>query len=144
WSSLYIAGRKKLELVQDGPYSISRNPLYLFSIIGAAGVGGATGSLTGMALAAILCASIFSIVIIKEEGFLRKRFGQAFEDYARRTPCLLQRLSSLQISSETVINPQLIMRNFRDSALFLLAIPLIEGIEELQELGWLPVYFVFP
>lgn len=144
WASLYIAGRKKLELVKVGPYSISRNPLYLFSILGAAGVGAATGSLTGMALAAIMCGSIFSIVIIKEEKFLRGRFGAEFDAYAAQVPRLLPRLSGLKTSQDASINPQLIMKNFRDSALFLIAIPVIEGIEELQEFGWLPVYFVFP
>lgn len=144
WSSLYIAGRKKQELVQSGPYSISRNPLYLFSILGAGGVGAATGSVSGLILAAILCGSIFSIVIIREEKFLKTRFAADFEDYAARVPRLFPRLSGLKTSPEAVINPQLIMKNFRDSALFLLAIPLIEGIEELQEFGWLPVYFIFP
>ena len=27
WCSLYIGGRKKSELVQEGPYSLCRNPL---------------------------------------------------------------------------------------------------------------------
>src|ERR1700694_4620271 len=39
WSSLYIGGRKTRTLVSVGPYSVSRNPLYVFSIIGGVGVG---------------------------------------------------------------------------------------------------------
>lgn len=39
WSSLYIGGRKNAELMQDGPYSLMRNPLYTFSFIGAPGTG---------------------------------------------------------------------------------------------------------
>src|SRR6185503_11217281 len=35
WCSLYIGGRKNFELIQDGPYSLVRNPLYLFSVIAA-------------------------------------------------------------------------------------------------------------
>ncbi|MEG0818380.1 MAG: isoprenylcysteine carboxylmethyltransferase family protein, partial [Brevundimonas sp.] len=46
WCSLYIGGRKKAEIVNRGPYSISRNPLYIFSFMGAFGVGAQTGSLT--------------------------------------------------------------------------------------------------
>src|SRR6187399_1591484 len=45
WCSMYISGRKLAALVTDGPYSISRNPLYLFSSIAAFGVGAQFGSI---------------------------------------------------------------------------------------------------
>src|SRR4029453_14157849 len=41
WTSLYIGGRKNRALLTKGPYSVVRNPLYCFSILGAAGCGGA-------------------------------------------------------------------------------------------------------
>ena len=34
WCTLYIGGRKAQELTDSGPYSLSRNPLYVFSFIG--------------------------------------------------------------------------------------------------------------
>jgi protein-S-isoprenylcysteine O-methyltransferase Ste14 len=37
WSTMYIGGRKNSQLVQDGPYSMCRNPLYFFSFIGGLG-----------------------------------------------------------------------------------------------------------
>jgi len=39
WCSVYIAGYKTDHLVTSGPYSMCRNPLYFFSLIGALGVG---------------------------------------------------------------------------------------------------------
>ena len=45
WCTAYIGGRKKRELVTTGPYSIVRNPLYVFTLIGAVGVGLQFGSL---------------------------------------------------------------------------------------------------
>src|SRR5690242_2552426 len=39
WVAAYISGRKTVELVTDGPYSITRNPLYFFSFIAYVGAG---------------------------------------------------------------------------------------------------------
>ena len=33
WCSLYIGGRKKAEIVDRGPYSLTLNPLYVLSLI---------------------------------------------------------------------------------------------------------------
>jgi protein-S-isoprenylcysteine O-methyltransferase Ste14 len=44
WCALYIAGRKNTDLCIDGPYSICRNPLYLFSFFGAVGFAFVAGS----------------------------------------------------------------------------------------------------
>ena len=38
WSGSYISGSKNAKLVVDGPYSICRNPLYLFSLLAGLGV----------------------------------------------------------------------------------------------------------
>ena len=43
WCAVYIGGRKKVSLVQNGPYALVRHPLYTFSIIGAAGIGALMG-----------------------------------------------------------------------------------------------------
>ncbi|MFM7261867.1 MAG: methyltransferase family protein [bacterium] len=39
WCALYIAGRKNRVLVDLGPYSLTRNPLYLFSCLAFVGAG---------------------------------------------------------------------------------------------------------
>ncbi|RWE30056.1 isoprenylcysteine carboxylmethyltransferase family protein, partial [Mesorhizobium sp.] len=56
WATLYIGGRKSSEVVTGGPYSVTRNPLYVFSTVAAAGVGAQIGSFTGIILFALLCA----------------------------------------------------------------------------------------
>ena len=52
WCSLYIGGRKNAQVMQDGPYSICRHPLYFFSTIGATGF--------GLLLDSLLLAALFA------------------------------------------------------------------------------------
>src|SRR5690606_41597756 len=42
---LYLGGRKGADLVAEGPYSVCRNPLYVFSILTLVAIGLQTGSL---------------------------------------------------------------------------------------------------
>jgi protein-S-isoprenylcysteine O-methyltransferase Ste14 len=81
------------ELITDGPYGIVRNPIYLgmFGLMVA----------TGLALShwwALLSAVVMFLVgnrirIRAEESLLREAFGSQFEDYAKRVPAFLPRIS---------------------------------------------------
>lgn len=144
WCTLYIGGRKKAELVQDGPYSISRNPLYVFSFIGAAGLGAAAGSVVTTLLVALACYAVFAVVVAKEESFLSARFGAAYDDYCARVPRFWPRFSVWHDVETVEASPRLVLASVRDGAVFFLAIPLIEVIEYLHELGHLPTLFVLP
>src|SRR4051812_7638883 len=46
YSTIYIGGIKSDKLVTAGPYSMCRNPLYFYSLTGAAGVGMMSGEIT--------------------------------------------------------------------------------------------------
>ena len=68
WCTLYIGGLKKRELVTAGPYSLVRNPLYVFSAIGAAGIGAQTGSALLALLFAAGALAVFQVVARHEEA----------------------------------------------------------------------------
>src|ERR1700749_4235561 len=86
WCTLYIGGRKIEQFVTEGPYSVSRNPLYLFSIIGAAGAGAQLGSVTAGLIFGALAWIVFSVVVRGEERLLSERYGDAFEAYVAAVP----------------------------------------------------------
>ena len=77
--------RKNEALATSGPYSYTRNPLYLGSLL--IGVGFAVAARSwwvGVALVVMFFA-IYLPVIRDEEAFLRRTFPE-FEEYARQVP----------------------------------------------------------
>jgi protein-S-isoprenylcysteine O-methyltransferase Ste14 len=95
WLRGYAAGyvKKNRELTQTGPYAHTRNPLYLGSILIAAGFAVALLSWTVAIVLAVMFLLIYVPVIASEERFLRATFPE-FEAYCQRVPRLLPRLSA--------------------------------------------------
>jgi protein-S-isoprenylcysteine O-methyltransferase Ste14 len=138
WTILYVGAKKNRELVTSGPYSLTRNPLYVFSTIGAAGIGLIHGSIAVAVGLALLAAAIFLITAAREAAHLRATFGSAYEAYARRTPMFWPKLSLYRDQREVEFSPKALKHTFLDCLYFLAAFPLIEFIESLQQGGALP------
>lgn len=144
WCSLYIGGRKKAEIVDRGPYSISRNPLYVFSFFGAFGIGAQTGSVT-IAVAFVLIAwTVFRATVKKEEAWLANAFGAPYAAYLARVPRFWPNFSLWRDRETLEVKPAFFLITIRDGLAFLLAIPIFEGIEHLQDIGWLRVVLQLP
>lgn len=135
WCSLYIGGRKKAEIVDRGPYSITRNPLYVFSFIGAFGIGAQTGSLVIGAVFAIATFLVFLRTVGREEAWLAEHFGAPYAAYCARTPRFWPNPARWRDAEELTIRPAFFLRTLRDGLTFLAAIPVMEGIEHLQSAG---------
>jgi protein-S-isoprenylcysteine O-methyltransferase Ste14 len=91
--------RKNEALATSGPYAYTRNPLYLGSLLMGAGFCVAARSWwVGLALVVMFFA-IYLPVIGDEEAFLRRTFPE-FEEYARRVPRMLPRLTVPSAGSE--------------------------------------------
>jgi hypothetical protein len=91
YASGYV--KKNRELTQTGPYAHTRNPLYLGSILIAAGFAVALESWTFAFVLATGFAIIYIPVIASEERFLRATFP-GFDAYCQRVPRLLPRLTA--------------------------------------------------
>jgi protein-S-isoprenylcysteine O-methyltransferase Ste14 len=90
WLRGYAAGyvKKNRELTMTGPYAHTRNPLYLGSMLIAAGFAVALLSWPIALLLAGGFAVIYIPVIASEERFLRSTFPE-FDAYCRRVPRLI-------------------------------------------------------
>ena len=135
WCSLYIGGRKKAEIVDRGPYSITRNPLYVFSFIGAFGVGAQTGSLVIGAVFALATVVVFLRTVGREEAWLAEHFGATYAAYRNRTPRFWPNPALWRDAEELTVRPVFFLRTLRDGLTLLAAIPGMEGIERLQAAG---------
>jgi protein-S-isoprenylcysteine O-methyltransferase Ste14 len=144
WCTLYIGGLKKTQLVTQGPYSLVRNPLYVFTIIGVAGVGAQAGNVTMTVALAVLVAVVFYAVALQEQTFLAETFGKEYQAYAERVPLFFPRFSTWQEADQLLVRPELVRRTFMDASLFLLAVPLNDLIKWLQDHGWLRVLAHLP
>lgn len=144
WCSLYIGGYKVRSLIDNGPYSIVRNPLYVFSFIGAAGVGAQSGSATVMLVFFVLSVVVFSILVRREEAALLKVHGETYAAYMRSTPRFLPNFKLWWDRETLEVKPTRVLRTFADGLVFLLAIPIAEGLEYLQSLHILPVLANLP
>jgi protein-S-isoprenylcysteine O-methyltransferase Ste14 len=144
WASLYIGGRKIEELVTIGPYSTMRNPLYFFSILGAAGVGAQVGSIVVALVCGLIAYIVFYVVVLQEEKVLTERYGDVFRSYMARVPRFVPSPGLWRDEPTLTIRPPRVLMTFADALLFLLAVPLAEGFEYLQDAGIVPVLFLLP
>jgi protein-S-isoprenylcysteine O-methyltransferase Ste14 len=99
WLRAYASGyvKKNRELTVTGPYAHTRNPLYLGSMLIAAGFAVALMSWPMALVLACGFALIYIPVIASEEQFLRGTFA-GFDDYCRLVPRLIPRLTAARVA----------------------------------------------
>jgi len=136
---LYLGGRKGAELIADGPYSVSRNPLYVFSILAVLGIGLQTGSLVvGLALA-LAAFAVFRWIVAEEEHLLHTAFGAGYDAYCARVPRFGPRPSLWRTPQRVTVDLPGVWKTVRDALPYFLSIPLFEAIEAAQDTGWVHV-----
>jgi len=141
WCSLYISGYKSDTLITTGPYSISRNPLYFFSFLGAIGVGFATETLTIPACIGIVFAMYYPLVIKSEQKKLAGKHGEAFADYCRKVPVFFPSFGLLTEPEEYVVKPKIFRKTLFEVMWFVLLIGIVELKEAFEEAGILTAIF---
>ena len=112
WAAGHLA--KNAELATGGPYAYVRNPLYVGTLLVAAGLVIATRRVELALLFGAVFLFVYLPVIQNEEQHLRKLFP-SYEDYANRVPALVP--YKPPASSRQRFRPDLYVRNQEYQAL---------------------------
>ena len=137
WCLSYIAGVKNDVLVSEGPYSMARNPLYVFNFIGAVGFGLAVENPVLAALLAVAFAVFYPSVIRREEEVLTQTFGERFARYCDATPRWFPRWSNYHEPESWSINPRRFRAGLLDAMWFLWAFLIWDILEKTGTLQWI-------
>lgn len=143
WAILYIGAAKNRGVMQIGPYSVCRHPLYLFSTIGTLGLGFLLGSVVVAAFLAVAVFAILSATAAREEGYLRAEFGPAYAEYAARVPRILPRPALYHSPATITVAIKSLRANFADALVFLSFIPLAELLNAVKAAGLVPGLALF-
>ena len=144
WCAAYIGGRKSRIIVDRGPYSVTRNPLYVFSFIGLVGIGFSSGMVTIALASAVLFAVYYRRIVASEETYLAERQGEVYADYLARVPRWFPNFGIWREAEEPMGMPRSVYLAARDAAAFFLAPPLFALIGALQDSEILPVLLRLP
>lgn len=144
WALAYIGGHKSQDLITTGPYSIVRNPLYLFSFIGAMGVALSTLNVLVVALVIAQFGMYYPFVILGEERRLRDVHGSAFEKYLARVPMIIPKFSLYRDEPSYAIDTRLFRRSFFSVVWFPLIYLAVQMIDTLHASGAIPVLLTIP
>ncbi len=138
WSTLYVGGRKEQTLVTQGPYSITRNPLYGGSFLMALSLGLFLQSLVFIGAVILVAWVHMALTVRAEEGVLRAIHGAAFDDYCRITPRFIPNPRRFRSPESVPVNISALRREMsRLVRWFLLAISM-DFVAHLREAPWWP------
>ena len=144
WTTLFIAGRKDEELVCDGPFALCRHPLYLGSIVGAAGIGLTTLSLSLTIALPVAIAAIAFLAARREDALLLAAHGNAWREYADSVPAFRPGGSARRAPGTITVPVRIYRKAFLDAASFLGLWLLVLLLENLRAGGAWPALFRLP
>ncbi|MCB0353426.1 MAG: isoprenylcysteine carboxylmethyltransferase family protein [Bdellovibrionales bacterium] len=141
WCSVYIAGNKTYNLVETGPFSMTRNPLYFFSFLGGVGVGLSTETVIFPLVIGGLFAVWYPLVIRNEETRLLEVHGDAFVDYMKRVPRFFPNPFLLVEPEQAPVYVKKFRKAMFDALWFIWLVGLLEAGEGFRQSGILPTLF---
>ncbi len=122
WATWFIGGRKSTEVICYGPYSLTRNPLYVGTFLMILSLAFLLKSPT-FAVATMIVIAYYCVAVVPlEERLLRHFFGTRYANYCQSVPRWFPRWGTAYSPPMTMIS--LPMHNELRRALWWLPLPL--------------------
>jgi len=144
WATLHVGGRKEQSLVIEGPYSITRNPLYLGSFLIALSLGMFIQSGVFMLAVVVVAWVHMALTVRAEEQVLRKIHGEAFDAYCRATPRFFPNPRRFHSPAVVEVNLSGLRREMHRVSRWLILVLCMELLSHMRELPWWPHFLHLP
>lgn len=141
WCSIYISGYKNSRLVTQGPYSLCRNPLYLFSYLGGLGIMFLTETFFFPVIFSLYFLCYYHYVIRQEEKFLSKKYGSEYLVYCNHIPRLIPSLKNYKEPEYYQVSPKHFRVFLVQVVWFFWIAAFVQLFEELRLFGVIPSVF---
>ena len=93
WAAGYI--NKDQSLATDGPYSLTRNPLYFANFILGCGIALAGNNLYGYLVFLVYYLTFFSFLIALESKRLRTKFGKEYDEWSKTSNLFFPKIKKI-------------------------------------------------
>jgi len=144
YCSAYIGGIKNDRVMREGPFSVVRNPLYVFSFIGLIGIGMISEMATVTLAMLVAFIVYYKFVVAREEAFLLNKFGEEYARYKQEVPRWWPKWPLWHEPEEITVRPKFLRRTMMDGLLFFLPFMYFEVVGTLQSHGVLPILLRLP
>ena len=141
WALSYLVGKKSKTLVTEGPFSLCRNPLYLFSFLGLLGICLRTQTLAIPAVVMPLFVLVHLRSVRNEESKLRAMFPGEFDAYAKLIPRFVPSLAHFKESDMLTVNAVLFRKGITELTMFFVMMAFLELVTVLHRTGTAPIWF---
>lgn len=140
YATAFLGGFKNDRLIRHGVYSVMRNPLYFFSLLGITGIALMSNHLVVIIGLPVFFLVLYTRLIAREEAFLVEKFGAEYDAYRREVPALWPKISAYQAPETVEMAPHYLNKAFFDAIWWLAALPIIEVIEYVQDLPFFQIH----
>jgi len=129
YTTAFLGGHKNRNLITYGPFSVVRNPLYVFSWLGFTGIALFSVNLWVILIVPAAFLAIYHQLVLREEVLLLEKFGPEYASYLKKVPRFIPKTLKQTMPEEIPAVPHYLMNGLKDASVWFIAPPVFELLE---------------